>query len=50
VIIAKKVQQAVQRQNPKLCLDRMARLAGLPAGKARRNYDIAEVAGGLGGE
>jgi hypothetical protein len=50
VIIAKKVQQPVQRQNPKLRLDRVARLPGLPAGDAGRNYDIAEVAGILGGK
>ena len=40
----------MQRQNPQLGLERVARLSGLPARDAGGNHDIAEVAGILAGE
>ena len=43
VIIAKKVQQAMQRQDAQLGLQRMPRLAGLAARDAGGNHDIAKL-------
>jgi len=50
VIIAKKVQQAVQSQNPQLDLDRMACLPGLAARNPARNDDFAQKTGLIGCE
>ena len=44
VIIAKQVQQAVQRQYPKLRAERVPRLGGLLAGDPDTNHDIAQTA------
>lgn len=43
VIIAKKVQKAMQGEHPQLGLQGVARLAGLPARNTNRNNDIAET-------
>ena len=45
VIIAKKVQQAMQRQHTKLDRQSMASLPGLTARNSSRNHDIAEFPG-----
>ena len=50
VIIAKKMQQSVERQHPQLGLERVSRLEGLPARDACRNHDISEVTGVLAGK
>jgi hypothetical protein len=42
VIIAKKVQKAMQGQHPKLSLKGVPRVAGLPARNTYRNNDIAQ--------
>ena len=42
VIIAKQVQQAVQREDPQLNLERVARVARLAPGNAGRNDDVAK--------
>ncbi|MDO8795779.1 MAG: hypothetical protein Q7J25_14300 [Vicinamibacterales bacterium] len=42
VIIAKKVQKAMQGQHPKLGLQGVAGLAGLAARNTHRNHDIAK--------
>jgi hypothetical protein len=48
VIIAKKVQQAVQGQHPQLDLEPMAGLPGLAARNSARYHDFAEKTGLLG--
>ena len=45
VIIAKKVQQAMQGQHPQLDRQGMPGLPGLTGRNPRRNHDIAEFAG-----
>ena len=50
VIIAKKVQQAVQSQDPQLDLNRMAGQPGLAARNPARNHDFAQKTGLLGRE
>ena len=42
VIIAKKMQQAVQSEHPQLDLDRVARLPGLAARNSAGDHDFAE--------
>jgi len=42
VIIAKKVQKAMQGEHPQLGLQGVPRLAGLPARNTNRNNDIAQ--------
>jgi hypothetical protein len=44
VIIAKKMQQAMQSQDPELDRARVPRLPGLAAGKSFSNHDIAKIA------
>jgi hypothetical protein len=50
VIIAKKVQQAVERKYPQLHLDRVAGLKGLTPRNSAGNHDFAQKAGLVGGE
>jgi hypothetical protein len=50
VIIAKKVQQAMQRQHPQLDRQGMAGLTGLTGRNSRCNHDIAEFARLAGGK
>jgi hypothetical protein len=50
VIIAKKVQQAMQGQHPQLDRQRMAGLTGLTGRNSRSYHDIAEFAGLPGAE
>ena len=50
VIIAKKVQQAVQGQHPQLDLDRVARLPGLTPRNSAGDHDFAEKTGLLSRE
>ena len=45
VIIAKKVQQPVQREHPELDLNRMAGLPSLAARNSAGNHDFAEKTG-----
>jgi hypothetical protein len=45
VIIAKKVQQTMEGQDPKLSLHRVPRLDRLPGCNPCRDHDIAESAG-----
>ena len=45
VIIAKKVQQPVQRKDPQLDLNRMAGLPSLAARNSAGNHDFAEKTG-----
>jgi len=45
VIIAKKVQQAMQSQHPKLNLNRVAGVPGLAARNSAGNHDFAEKTG-----
>jgi hypothetical protein len=50
VIIAKKVQQTMQRQHPQLNCQGVAGLPGLTARNSRSYHDIANVAGLAGGK
>ena len=50
VIIAKKMQQTVQRQHPQLNLKRMAGLPGLTPRHPARNHDFAQKTGLSGRE
>jgi hypothetical protein len=50
VIIAKKVQQAVERQHPQLDLNRVAGLPGLTPRNPARNHDFAQKPGLFGRE
>jgi hypothetical protein len=50
VIIAKKVQQAVQGQHPQFDLDRVASLPGLTPRNSARYHDFPEETGLLGRE
>jgi hypothetical protein len=50
VIIAKKVQQSVQREHPQLDLNRMAGLPSLTPRNSAGNHDFAEKAGLLSRE
>src|SRR5688572_31553632 len=45
VIIAKKVQQAMQRQDPEFGAERVAGGSRLPPRNSQRNHHIAELAG-----
>ena len=46
MIVAEKVEEAVQREDPKLGREAMAEVAGLAPGYAGGDHDIAEVAPG----
>ena len=50
VIIAKQMQQSMQREHPQFGLQAVAGLPGLPAAQRRGDHDVAEIARLVGGK